>query len=114
MSRSLVTSPLAPFLTMISPNSCSVCSRPCALMESCRSSPTSLGDDPTTPAAAWTFWARISHHVGGRQPTLCNLLRIDPDPHRIVAGAEQLHLADALDARQPILDVEDGIVAQVG
>jgi hypothetical protein len=29
-------------------------------MESCKSSPTSLGDDPTTPAAAWTFWARIS------------------------------------------------------
>ena len=56
----------------------------------------------------------LAHHVGGRQATLGDLLRIEPDPHRIVAGAEQLNLADALDARQPVLDVEHGVVAQVG
>ena len=54
-----------------------------------------------------------AHDVAGRQPALGDLLRIEPDPHRIVAGAEQLHVADALDARQPVLDVEHGVVAQI-
>ena len=44
---------------------------------------------------------------------LRDLLRIEPDPHRIVAGAEQLHLADAWDAHQPVLDVQYAVVAQV-
>ena len=44
----------------------------------------------------------FAHHVGCRKAALGDLLRIQPDAHRIVAGAEQLHLTDAFDARQPI------------
>ena len=59
-SRRCVTSPLAPDLMTMSPNSSSVCRRPRALTESCRSRLGSPGDAPTTPAAACTFCARIS------------------------------------------------------
>jgi hypothetical protein len=55
-----------------------------------------------------------SHHVAGREAALRDLLRVEPDAHRVVAAAEDLHLADALDARQPVLDVEHCVVAQVG
>ncbi len=51
--------------------------------------------------------------VGGGEAALGDLLRIEPDPHRIVARAEQLHLADALDAREPVLDVQHRVVAQI-
>ncbi len=69
--------------------------------------PAALGDAPTTPAAACdVLRADLAHDVGGRQAALGDLLRIEPDAHRVVARAEQLHLADALDARQPVLDVE--------
>ena len=58
--------------------------------------------------------ADLAHDVARRQAALRDLLRIEPDAHRIVAGAEQLHLADAVDARQPVLDVEQRVVAQIG
>ena len=67
------------------------------------------------PAAAWTFCCADGiGDVAGGKPVLGRLLRIDPDAHGIIAGAEHLHLADALDAGQPILDVEHGIIAQIG
>ena len=75
MSRSRVTSPPAPVLTTISPNSSSLCSRPWALIESCRSRPGRLGEAPTTPAAACTFCARISRTMSladrPRSATFC-------------------------------------------
>ena len=60
MSRSRVTSPFVPVLTTMSANSSSLWSRPCALIESWRSSPGRPGEAPMTPAAACTFCARIS------------------------------------------------------
>jgi len=45
---------------------------------------------------------------------LGRLLRIDPHAHRIVARAEDLHLPDAFDAREAVLDVQRRIVAQIG
>ena len=51
--------------------------------------------------------------VARGQPVLGGLLRIDPDPHRIVAGAVELDVADAVDPRQPVLDVEHRVVAQI-
>jgi hypothetical protein len=54
-----------------------------------------------------------SDHVAGRQAALRHLLRIEPDAHRVVARAKQLHVADAFDARQPVLDVEHRVVAQI-
>ncbi|CAB3753801.1 hypothetical protein BPA30113_05478 [Burkholderia paludis] len=54
------------------------------------------------------------HDVLGGQPALRDLLRIEPDAHRVVARSPQLHLADALDPRQAILHVDQRVVAQVG
>ena len=85
------------------------------MTENCRSTLGRPGDAPTTPAAACTFCARISlHHVAGRQAALGDLLRVEPDAHGVVAAAEQLHLADAVDAREAVLDVQHRVVAQVG
>ena len=60
MSRRRVIAPLGSVLTMMSPNSSSVWSRPWALIESCRSTFSAPGDVPSTPAAAWTFCSRIA------------------------------------------------------
>ena len=40
-------------------------------------------------------------------------MRVQPHAHGIVATTEDLHLAHALDAREPVLHVEHGVVAQV-
>ncbi len=42
------------------------------------------------------------------------LLRIDPHTHGIVAGTEDLHLADTGDTGKPVLDVQRRIVTQIG
>ncbi|MGY4506005.1 hypothetical protein ACVWYH_009962 [Bradyrhizobium sp. GM24.11] len=47
------------------------------------------------------------------QPVLGRLLRIDPDPHRIVAGTIELDVTDAVDPRQAVFDVEHRVVAQI-
>jgi hypothetical protein len=52
--------------------------------------------------------------LGGGQAALCDLTRVQPHAHGVVARTEQAHLAHALDARQTVLDVEDRVVAQVG
>ena len=57
--------------------------------------------------------ADLAHHIARRQATLGDLLRIEPDPHRIIAPAEQLHLPDAVEPRQSILDVEHRVIAQI-
>ncbi len=53
------------------------------------------------------------HHVAGREAALRDLLRVEPDAHRVVAAAEDLHLAHAFDARQRVLHVQHRVVAQV-
>ena len=60
MSRRRVTAPPGSLFTMISPNSSSLCRRPWALIESCRSTLSVVGEPPTTPAAAWTFSWRMA------------------------------------------------------
>src|SRR5690606_41074919 len=55
-----------------------------------------------------------SDDVTGRQAPFGDFFRIQPDSHRVVAGTPQLHLAYAGDAGQPVLDVQDGVVAQIG
>ena len=57
--------------------------------------------------------ANGGHHVGGRETALCHLLGVQPGAHGIVAAAEDLHLAHTLDARQTVLHIEHGIVAQI-
>ena len=41
------------------------------------------------------------------------LLRIEPDAHRIVARAEDGDVADAVEAREHVLDLQRGVVAEV-
>ncbi|MNH02936.1 hypothetical protein D3C79_621840 [compost metagenome] len=52
-------------------------------------------------------------HIARCQVTRRELARIEPDAHGVVAGTGHLHLADTVDAGEPVLDVEQGIVAQV-
>jgi hypothetical protein len=47
------------------------------------------------------------------EPVFGSLLRIDPDPHRIVAGAIELDVADAVDPCKTVLDIEHGVIAQI-
>ena len=46
-------------------------------------------------------------HVLRCQPPPGDLLRIEPDAHGIIAGAQELDAADALDLRELVLDVEE-------
>ncbi len=52
-------------------------------------------------------------HVGGGQAARGDLVGIEPDAHRIFACAEDLNLAHARQARQLILHLQRGVVAQV-
>ena len=51
------------------------------------------------------------HHVAGGQVVVVELGRIQPDAHGVL-GAEDLHLADALEAADDVLDVGYQIVGQ--
>ncbi len=57
--------------------------------------------------------AHRAQHVAGGQAARGDLVRIEPQAHRVVAAAEQLRVADAGDARQLVLDVQAHVVAQV-
>ena len=41
------------------------------------------------------------------------LVRIDPDPHAVIALAEQKDVADPVHARQFVLDLQDGVIAEI-
>ncbi len=75
-----VTAPSASVLTITSANSSGVWRRPWALTESWRSTPSAPGDWPTTPAAAWMFWARIAATTSAaerpRSATFCGSSQI--------------------------------------
>ena len=51
--------------------------------------------------------------VGTRQTSLGRLGRVDPDAHRIVAAAEDLNLAHAVDPQQAVAQRRVGVVADV-
>ena len=57
--------------------------------------------------------ADLANDVAGRESALRNLLRIEPHAHRIVATAELLHVTDAGNTREAILDVEQRVVAEI-
>ena len=49
-----------------------------------------------------------------RSQSACgSLVRIDPDPHGIVAAAEELNLADTLQTAEFVLHIERGVVSEV-
>src|SRR5690606_28161022 len=49
-------------------------------------------------------------HVLGTDAAFGHSSRIEPEPHGVVPGAEQLHAADAGNFRQLVPDVENGVV----
>src|SRR5262249_58158796 len=57
--------------------------------------------------------AQRGEHVAGGEIIGRRLVRVEPDAHRIFATAVELHIADARQARQHVLDVEGRVVRQV-
>jgi hypothetical protein len=66
----------------------------------------------TTPAATWAFCSRMAVTTSPAVMLRGELLRVEPDAHRVVARAEQQHRAHAGDAQQVVAHVER-VVAQV-
>jgi hypothetical protein len=54
-----------------------------------------------------------AHHVARGHAARSDLVRTEPDAHRIVAATEHPYLADAGNARELVLDPDIGVVAQV-
>ncbi len=98
----------------MSANSSSLASRPWVLTASWKSVPLGDGGAPTVPAATWAFCSRIAAITSlAGDAARGELARVEPDAHRIVAGAEQDHRAHAGNAQQLVADVELAVVAQV-
>jgi hypothetical protein len=100
--------------TMMLPNSSSLARRPWALMASsksvpgrCRRGADDAGSDLGVLLADGADDVRRRHAAGGQ------LLRVQPDAHRIVASAEGLHRAHAGHAQQVVTHIERAVVAQV-
>ena len=53
------------------------------------------------------------HHVAGREVPRSKLLRVDPDPHAVIALAGDEDVADPRQAEQLVADVHQRVVAQV-
>jgi len=57
--------------------------------------------------------ANGGHYISGCQVARGSFVWIEPYPQRVIAHAEHLHIANTVEARQLILDIEDGVVGQV-
>ena len=53
------------------------------------------------------------HHLGRGHAERGDLVRIEPQPHRIVAGAEHLDVADAVEAQQLVAHLQQRIVGDI-
>ena len=51
------------------------------------------------------------HHILRGQPARGDLVRIEPDPHRIFARAEDIDVADAIEAREFVANLEQRVIA---
>jgi len=78
-----------------------------------KSLPPLIGSAPSWPAETWMFCPGWRAPRRPRHAARSDLVRIEPDAHRIVAAAEQPYLADAGNARELVLDPDIGVVAQV-
>ena len=64
------------------------------------------------PAATCTFCSWIAwHDVLRGQSARGELVRIEPDAHRVFARAEDVDVADAVDAREFVAHLEERVVA---
>ena len=69
---------------------------------------------PICPQATWTVLLLNGvDHVVGRQVADVQPVRIDPDPHAVVALPEDRHVAHSRQADQLLADVHQRVIAQV-
>ena len=98
----------------MSPNSSSVTRRPCALIDTRNSEASGVGGAPSWPADTCTFCSRTACTMSPAvSPRAASLVGIDPDTHRIVAGAEYQRLADPRQAGKLVFYAQRRVVAQV-
>ena len=57
--------------------------------------------------------AQRRHHLAGGQVARCDLLRVEPDAHGIVARAEDAHVADAVEAGEHVAHLQGRVVGDV-
>src|SRR5204863_9367372 len=53
-----------------------------------------------------------AHELGDREPELGQAIGLDPDPHRVVAGAEEAYLANARHAVERVDNVDVRVVGE--
>ena len=83
-------------LTMMFSNCSTSDSRPRVLTVNWKPDPSGAGGPPSWPAATWTFCCWIALlHVERRQSVGLELVRVEPDAHAVLAGADHPDLADA-------------------
>ena len=54
------------------------------------------------------------HHIQGGQVVVLELVGVQPDPHAVGPGAEHLDLAHPGQTAQGVLQVDDGVVGEIG
>src|SRR5271169_1155118 len=102
MSR-MRTKPVPPgsARTTMLPNCSTSASRPSVCTDNWNAPGDFAGGWLIAPAATW------------RLAACSDLARIEPDSHRVVARAEHVDVADPVDPRQCVLDVESRVVRDV-
>src|SRR5919198_658074 len=98
MSRSRVTAPFGSVLTMMSPNSSSLCRRPCALIDSCRSILPCVGEAPHFLRQARLGLRHAVLHLLLREVGIGAELERHRERHTAVGGRLARHIEHALDA----------------
>ena len=79
-----------------------------------KSWPLGAGGAPTWPAVTgWLCSWMVLLTSRRRQPIGVELLRVEPDAHRVLADAQHLRVADARQARQLVDQVDGGVVRHV-
>ena len=56
-------------------------------------------------------WMALMTSLGSR-PNACSMLGVQPDAHAVLADAEDDHIAHARQAREPVAQLDRGVVAQ--
>ena len=79
-----------------------------------KSTPGGVGGMPTWPAATcWLCCCSACMTSCGIEAARLQLLRVEPDAHGVLAGAEDDDVADAGQPRQLVLEADRGVVRQI-
>ena len=106
--------PSASVLRMMSSNCSASVSRPSVLIVYWNTCPVGTGGWPIWPAATCTFCCSMAVTTSAAVRLRDgHLLRVEPDPHAVVALAEVGDVADARQPRQLVAELDGGVVAQV-